>query len=52
MTELTSRSVDAAGLRTHVLEVGVGEPVLLIHGWPETSHEWRGVGARLGSASA
>lgn len=26
----------------HFLHSGTGEPVLLIHGWPQTSHCWRG----------
>ncbi len=44
---LRNRFVRANGLRTHLLEGGSGPPLILLHGWPETSHEWRGVGARL-----
>jgi len=32
MKEFESKSVDAGGLRTHYLEAGEGEPLLLIHG--------------------
>lgn len=28
-------------IRLHYLEAGTGEPVLLIHGWPTSSHLWR-----------
>ena len=35
--------VDAGGLRMHVVEAGPsdGPPVLLLHGWPQHSYEWR-----------
>jgi pimeloyl-ACP methyl ester carboxylesterase len=42
-----SRFVDAAGLRMHYLESGSGRPVIAIHGWPETSHEWGRVASHL-----
>jgi pimeloyl-ACP methyl ester carboxylesterase len=37
------RDVDAAGLRMHVVEAGPpdGEPVLVLHGWPQHWYEWR-----------
>ena len=35
--------VDAAGLRTHVAQAGRGDPVLLLHGWPQHWYAWRGV---------
>src|SRR6185436_8263275 len=25
----------------HVVTEGEGDPVVLLHGWPQTSHEWR-----------
>ncbi len=37
------RYVDAGGLRVHVAEAGEGEPVLLLHGWPQNWLMWRGV---------
>jgi pimeloyl-ACP methyl ester carboxylesterase len=35
--------VDAAGLRMHVVEAGPpdGEPVLVLHGWPQHWYQWR-----------
>ena len=41
------RFVDAGGLRTHVAEAGAGEPLLLVHGWPQHWYEWRGLVAAL-----
>ncbi len=33
--------VDAAGLRMHVAEAGEGEPLVLLHGWPQHWFMWR-----------
>lgn len=41
------RFVDVDGLRMHVAEAGEGEPVLMLHGWPQHWWEWRGVIPRL-----
>lgn len=35
--------IDLPGLRMHVAEAGAGEPVLLLHGFPEHWWEWRKV---------
>jgi pimeloyl-ACP methyl ester carboxylesterase len=35
------RFVDANGMRFHVAEAGDGEPVTLLHGWPQHWYEWR-----------
>ncbi|MCH6230127.1 alpha/beta fold hydrolase [Microbacterium sp. CFH 31415] len=43
MTDLTgirSSSVTVNGLRMHVTDAGAGTPVLLLHGFPESSREW------------
>ena len=40
----------ANGLRQQVTLAGAGEPVLLLHGWPLTSHMWRGVAPALVAA--
>ena len=39
------RWVDAGGLRVHLAEAGPedGEPVLLLHGFPQHWYEWRGL---------
>lgn len=37
------RFVDLPGLRMHVAEAGRGEPVLLLHGFPQHWWEWRKV---------
>jgi pimeloyl-ACP methyl ester carboxylesterase len=39
--------VTAGGLRTHLAVAGEGEPVLLLHGWPEHWYAWRAVIPRL-----
>jgi pimeloyl-ACP methyl ester carboxylesterase len=37
------RFLDAAGLRMHVAEAGDGEPIVMLHGWPQHWYLWRGV---------
>ena len=37
------RYVSAKGLRMHVAEAGQGDPVVLLHGWPQHWYVWRGV---------
>jgi pimeloyl-ACP methyl ester carboxylesterase len=44
---VSHRYVDAGGLRVHLAEAGRGEPVLLLHGWPQHHYMWRDVMARL-----
>ncbi len=39
--------VETLGLRTHVATIGVGEPVLLLHGFPQHWWQWRQVGPAL-----
>ena len=41
------RFVEAGGLRVHVAEAGAGDPLLLVHGWPQHWYQWRGVIQRL-----
>lgn len=38
---MQSNFVQTSDLRMHYLQAGTGEPVILIHGFPETSFEWR-----------
>ncbi len=33
--------VEANGIRHHFVEKGTGPLVLMLHGFPETSHTWR-----------
>ena len=38
----TSRYIDTGGLRQHVVTGGHGpQPLLLVHGWPQTWYAWR-----------
>jgi len=37
------RYVDAGRLRMHVAEAGAGEPLLMLHGWPQHWYLWRDV---------
>jgi len=39
--------VYAGGLRTHVAEAGEGEPLVLVHGWPQHWYVWRHLIPRL-----
>jgi pimeloyl-ACP methyl ester carboxylesterase len=50
--EVEHRYVDARGLRTHVALAGPegGDPVVLVHGWPQHWWIWRGVLPRLADA--
>jgi pimeloyl-ACP methyl ester carboxylesterase len=43
------RTVDAGGIELHVAEAGPadGDPVLLVHGWPQHWYEWRHLVPRL-----
>ena len=43
----TSHFADLDGVNLHYLRAGQGEPVVLVHGIPQTSHEWRYVMPRL-----
>jgi pimeloyl-ACP methyl ester carboxylesterase len=40
---VTHRTVAARGLRFHVAEAGAGEPIVLVHGWPQHWWMWRHV---------
>ena len=41
--EVEHRWVDAGGLRVHVAEAGAGEPLVMVHGWPEHWFMWHKV---------
>jgi pimeloyl-ACP methyl ester carboxylesterase len=38
---VTHRFVEVRGLRIHVAEAGAGEPLVLLHGWPQNWWQWR-----------
>jgi pimeloyl-ACP methyl ester carboxylesterase len=39
--KIESRFADVNGIRMHYLAAGKGEPVILMHGYAQTSHMWR-----------
>lgn len=41
MTVIHHRTIHANGIRQHYIEAGSGSPVVLLHGFPETSYAWR-----------
>ena len=43
----THRFIDTPGLRTHVAVIGEGEPVVMLHGFPQHWWQWRTIGAGL-----
>ncbi|MEO6090125.1 MAG: alpha/beta hydrolase [Umezawaea sp.] len=47
---LTHRTVLVDGIRMNIAEQGEGPLVVLLHGWPETSHSWRHQMAPLADA--
>lgn len=46
-----SRFADVDGVRLHYLIAGKGEPVLLLHGFAQTSHMWRPLIAKLAATN-
>ena len=49
-TSIESRYADVLGARMHYLELGQGDPILLLHGNPTSSFIWRDVIPELSSA--
>jgi pimeloyl-ACP methyl ester carboxylesterase len=47
MSTATNHYADLDGVTLHFRRAGRGEPVVLVHGIPQTSHEWRYVMPRL-----
>ena len=41
--------VETSGLRTHVAAIGEGEPVVLLHGFPEHWWQWHAVAPVIGA---
>lgn len=44
---MTERTVVASGVRMFVREEGAGDPIVLLHGFPQTGECWRAVADRL-----
>jgi pimeloyl-ACP methyl ester carboxylesterase len=44
---IESRFADVNGVRLHYLAAGAGDPVILLHGYAQTSHMWRPLIAQL-----
>lgn len=44
---VTHHFIDARGLTFHVAEAGRGDPLVMLHGWPQHWYMWRGVIPRL-----
>ena len=45
--ELQHLTLSLARVQLHVVTAGAGDPVVLLHGWPQSWHEWRKVMALL-----
>jgi pimeloyl-ACP methyl ester carboxylesterase len=43
MTEIKRAYADLPDVTLHYLTAGIGDPVVLLHGVPQSSHEWRGI---------
>jgi len=44
---VTHRLVDIDGLRLHVADPGQGEPLVLLHGWPQHWYRWHALLPKL-----
>ena len=47
--EIEHRTQPLSRLTLHFAACGAGDPVVLLHGWPQTWHEWRKVMPLLAS---
>lgn len=45
--QVTHQTLQLGRVALHVASVGSGDPVVLLHGWPQTWHEWRKVAPLL-----
>jgi pimeloyl-ACP methyl ester carboxylesterase len=41
--QFTHEFADVDGVRVHYVKGGTGEPLVLLHGWPQSWYEWRGI---------
>lgn len=42
--------VDTPGLQTHVATIGDGDPVVMLHGFPQHWWQWRTIGPEIAAA--
>jgi pimeloyl-ACP methyl ester carboxylesterase len=42
------RYLEVDGIRFHIAEAGGGEPLVMLHGWPQNWYMWRRLVAPLG----
>jgi pimeloyl-ACP methyl ester carboxylesterase len=47
MLEITHHTASVNSVHLHYLRAGQGEAVVLLHGWPQTSHEWHKIMPKL-----
>ena len=47
VTDFVAQSIQTSGASINVLTGGHGPPVMLLHGYPQTHHEWRNIAAEL-----
>jgi pimeloyl-ACP methyl ester carboxylesterase len=40
-TEVTHRFIDIGEIKIHIAEAGQGEPLIMIHGWPQHWYMWK-----------
>jgi pimeloyl-ACP methyl ester carboxylesterase len=46
-SEITHHTAAVNGVDLHYLKAGRGDAIVLLHGWPQTSHEWHKIMPRL-----
>lgn len=39
--KIEHQTLELSRVALHVASAGSGDPVVLLHGWPQTWHEWR-----------
>ncbi|MEH2401575.1 alpha/beta fold hydrolase [Nostoc sp.] len=42
-TGFTSATAEVNGVTIHYVMGGTGDPLVLVHGWPQTWYEWHGI---------
>jgi pimeloyl-ACP methyl ester carboxylesterase len=47
MTEIIHHTTSVNGVNLHYLKAGQGDAIVLLHGWPQTSHGWHKIMPKL-----